>query len=104
MKRTPNEKLVAEAYAAGESTNAIARRHGIDKSTVVGIASRAGVPIRSRLHTEEQDAEFRAWWAEGLTLEEMAKRRGVTTSAIRMRAKALGLPPRGRTIRGQDEV
>ncbi len=104
MKRIPSEKKIADDYAAGASGNELAKKYGIDRHTVLNIASRNGVEIRERKKDADDADEFKAAWDSGATYQEMAKQFGVTSIAVRQRGLRNGFELRGKTVRGQDEV
>lgn len=40
------EEAIATAYSKGKSSAELAEKHGVHRSTIVGIVKRAGVPVR----------------------------------------------------------
>lgn len=40
------EKAIATAYSKGKSSFELSQKHGVHRSTIVGIVRRAGMPVR----------------------------------------------------------
>lgn len=106
MKRSWNRlsndvrTTVAERYAAGETTTALAQEYGVAKSTIIGILRDRNVVIRRQPLTADQVSEAARLYESGLSLSQVAERLQVNQETMRVAIIAVGVkvrPPAGIT-------
>lgn len=79
---------IAREYLAGDSTTALARRHGVGPTLITNVLREQGVEMRpcgriARVRGGLPMGDVVALYATGLPLREVAARCGVSTSTIR---------------------
>lgn len=93
-----NRNELVREYAAGVPVTELADRFGVHRSTVVGIAKRAGTDLRQRTLPRALREQAARRYADGLTLLAVVEELGISYSAARSAVVACGgaLRPRGR--------
>ena len=87
-------KDLAEAYQAGATIAQLAKRFGINPTTVSNILKRENVATRGRKLSDADIDTAERLYAEGLSLERVANRLNVTAGAIRFRLVKRGVKMR----------
>ncbi len=100
VRRLTTEQVaeLVESYRAGDSVPIVAKRFGIDRSTVLAHLDRAGVPRRPtvRAMTDAQVQEAARLYAEGLSLLRTGERFGVSDKTILKEFRKAGVRTRPR--------
>jgi len=91
---------VAERYAAGETTTALAQEYGVAKSTIIGILRDRNVVMRRQPLTGEQVSEAVSLYESGLSLSQVAEQLNVNQETMRVAIIARGVELRFPTGRG----
>lgn len=78
------EQLVAE-YRAGATTYQLAKHWQIHRHTVTAHLERAGEPIRRPFLTPEQLVEAAELWAEGWSINRLARKYGMDPKTMKSR-------------------
>lgn len=89
---------VAERYAAGETTTALAQEYGVAKSTIIGILRDRNVVMRRQPLTAEQVREAARLYESGLSLSQVAQQLKVNQETMRAAIIGAGVelrPPSG---------
>lgn len=89
---------VAERYAAGETTTALAQEYGVAKSTIIGILRDMSVVMRRQPLTAEQVSEAARLYESGLSLSQVAEQLKVNQETMRVAIISAGVmirPPAG---------
>jgi hypothetical protein len=87
---------IALAYAAGESTYALAKRYGINRQTVSGIVEQLGGRTRYRILGAQQVQDAVQGYELGLSMQNLADTHGVGISTMRAALLGAGVTPRVR--------
>ena len=88
--------LIASEYAGGETIAALARTHGLAKSTIIFHIRRRGGELRGAPQAA-LDADAMAWRYEGgESVDSIARAAGVSANTVRKRLRAAGVELRGR--------
>ncbi|MER7069295.1 GcrA family cell cycle regulator [Streptomyces albidoflavus] len=94
------EEILRREWAAGTSTEDIARLLGVARSTVSNRVRRLGLPSRRPRVSEtlapgvSPEEILRREWAAGTSTEDIARLLGVAKSTVSNRVRRLGLPSR----------
>lgn len=82
---------VAERYAAGETTTALAQEYGVAKSTIISILRDRSVVMRRQPLTAEQVSEAARLYEFGLSLSQVAAQLNVNQETMRVAIRELGV-------------
>lgn len=85
-------------YSAGETSTALAKEHGVAKSTILGILREANIVVRRQPLTTEQVSEAVKLYDSGLSLSQVADHLRVNQETMRVGIIKAGVtlrPPTG---------
>jgi hypothetical protein len=95
LPRAELDEIIA-AYQSGESAPAIAKRHGISRTSVLNLAADAGVPRHMTHMDETEQAEAIRLYQSGLSLAAVGKRLNRSSFSILGALRRNGVPTRKR--------
>ena len=75
---------VVARYSAGETSTALAKEHGVAKSTILGILREANVVVRRQPMTTDQVSEAAQLYESGLSLSQVATQLNVNQETMRV--------------------
>lgn len=88
---------VAERYAAGETTTALAQEYGVAKSTIIGILRDRNMVMRRQPLTAEQVSEAAGLYESGLSLSQVAGQLMINQETMRLALVKSGVAVRSAT-------
>lgn len=85
---------ILDAYRRGESAHQLGAEYGLTNTSILAMASEAGVPRQQTRLTNDQISEAAELYATGMSLMEVGKRLGVASTTVRYALHRSGAPVR----------